>query len=77
MPTNFETIFLFDICVHIIRFLPKAYCKEISVGKSYCVTTTVHTTVPQLLKINNMLKIKKNPKAPDWVAQMSIKLIVN
>jgi hypothetical protein len=42
-------IFLFDFCVHIIRFLPKAYRKEISDGKPYRVTVPVRTTVPQLL----------------------------
>jgi hypothetical protein len=46
-PTDFETIFLFDFCVHIIRFLPKAYRKEISDWKSYRVTAPVRTTVPQ------------------------------
>ena len=35
--------------VHIIRFLPKEYRKEISDGKSYRVTAPVRTTVPQLL----------------------------
>jgi hypothetical protein len=48
-PTDFETIFLFDLCVHIIRFLPKAYRKEISDWKSYRVTAPVSTMVPQLL----------------------------
>jgi len=48
-PTDFETIFLFDFCVHIIRFLPKAYRKEISDWKSYRVTAPVRTIVPQLL----------------------------
>jgi hypothetical protein len=48
-PTDFETIFLFDFCVHIIRFLPKAYRKEISDWKSYRVTAPVRTMVPQLL----------------------------
>jgi hypothetical protein len=49
-PIDIETIFLFDFWVHIIRirFLPKAYHKEISNGKLYRVTTPVRTTVPQL-----------------------------
>jgi hypothetical protein len=42
-------IFLFKFCVHIVRFLPKAYRKEILDRKSYCVTAPVRTTVPQLL----------------------------
>ena len=48
-PTDFETIFLFDFWVHIVRFLPKEYRKEISDGKSYHVTAPVRTMVPQLL----------------------------
>ena len=49
MPTDFETIFLFDFHVHIIRFSPKGYHNEISDGKSYRVTAPVRTTVPQIL----------------------------
>jgi hypothetical protein len=57
--TDFETIFLFDFCVNIIRFFPKAYRKEISDGKSYRVTAPVRTTVPQLL-LQQPVNTKKN-----------------
>ena len=35
MPTDFEINFSFDFCVHITRYLPNLYRKEITDRKSY------------------------------------------
>jgi hypothetical protein len=52
-----QPIFLFDLCVHIVRFLPKAYRKEISDGKSYRVVAPIRTMVKKSL--NFVLKKKR------------------